>query len=60
VDDAYLLILEILEAFVHPDYIQGRAYFDIAILVTENVTFSEGIKPVFQGNLFNIICNFFI
>jgi hypothetical protein len=45
-DDAYLQILDILEAIVHPDYNHVTAYFDVAILVTENVTFSEGIKPV--------------
>jgi hypothetical protein len=45
-DDAYLQILDILEAIVHPDYNHVTAYFDVAILVTEKVTFSEGIKPV--------------
>jgi hypothetical protein len=45
-DDAYLQIFDILEAIVHPDYNLVTAYFDVAILVTENVTFSEGIKPV--------------
>jgi hypothetical protein len=46
-DDANLIILDILEATVHPEYIDKIAYFDIAILVTSHsVTFSRGILPV--------------
>jgi hypothetical protein len=45
-DDTNLLIVDILEAFVHPEYDQGKAYFDVAIFVIESVTFSRGISPV--------------
>jgi hypothetical protein len=45
-DDTNLLFLKILEATVHPLYNHKSAYFDIAVLVTEAVTFSKAIKPV--------------
>jgi hypothetical protein len=45
-DDANLIILDILEATVHPEYINDIAYYDIAILVTESVTYSRGIRPI--------------
>ena len=45
-DDGNLLILDILNYFKHPENDGVRAYFDVAILETENVTFSRGISPV--------------
>ncbi len=45
-DDSNLLILRILEAIVHPQFNHLSSYFDIAILVTESVTFSRAIKPI--------------
>jgi hypothetical protein len=45
-DDANLLILDILGAFKHPQYVGAQAYFDVAILETKNITFSRGIRPV--------------
>jgi len=35
-----------LKSFVHPDYDDNIAYYDVGILVTEVVTFSRRISPV--------------
>jgi hypothetical protein len=40
------MILDILDAFIHPKYVGAKAYFDVAILETKNISFSRGIKPV--------------
>ncbi len=45
-DDTNLLILDIQETIVHPDYDHESAYFDVAILVTERIRFTRGIRPV--------------
>jgi hypothetical protein len=46
VDDANLLILDILSISIHPDYNGVAAYFDVAVIKTKDVTFSEFIRPV--------------
>ncbi len=38
--------LEILKSIVHPDYNTQAVYYDVAILLTENVTFSKFIRPI--------------
>ncbi len=40
------LILDIQRVFLHPNYDRITAYFDIAVVVTGNVTFSDFINPV--------------
>ncbi len=40
------LILDIERVFLHPNYDRKTAYFDIAVVVTGNVTFSDFINPV--------------
>ncbi len=46
VDDTNLLILNILSISIHPDYNGVAAYFDVAVIKTKDVTFSEFIRPV--------------
>jgi len=38
--------VEILSGFLHPNYNNETAYYDVAVLVTEKVTFSRSISPV--------------
>jgi hypothetical protein len=40
------MILDILHFFIHPDYKEGIAYHDIAVLETENLNFTKAIRPV--------------
>ncbi len=40
------MILDILNFFIHPDYKEGIAYHDIAVLETENLNFTKAIRPV--------------
>jgi hypothetical protein len=40
------LFLEIKGVSVHPNYNGISAYFDIAVVKTENVTFSYFVRPV--------------
>jgi hypothetical protein len=45
-DDANLLILDIRSISKHPQYNGVAAYFDVAVIKTKDVTFSEFIRPV--------------
>ena len=40
------LILDIQRVFLHPNYDRKTAYYDIAVVVTGNVTFSYFITPI--------------
>ncbi len=45
-DDTFVTILDILKIFIHPDYNGITAYYDVAIIVTDIVTFSRRISPI--------------
>jgi hypothetical protein len=40
------LFLDIERVFLHPNYDNITAYFDIAVVFTGNVTFSDFITPI--------------
>ncbi len=51
------LILDIERVFLHPNYDRKTAYFDIAVVVTGNVTFSDFINPVcLPGSIAKAFC----
>ena len=45
-DDANLLVLDILNVDKHPQYNGVAAYYDVAVIETETVTFSYAIQPI--------------
>jgi L-asparaginase II len=45
VDDDAVAERRIEEIFIHPNYVKGRAYFDIALMKIEPVQFGIYIKP---------------
>ena len=45
-DDENALTLDIKEIFIHPKYVDGIAYFDVAILETEPLNLSASIQPI--------------
>jgi hypothetical protein len=45
-DDINLAILDIQDIAKHPQYNGITAYFDIAVIETDDVTFSKGVSPV--------------
>jgi hypothetical protein len=45
-DDGNAKNLRIVNKFIHPGYDGVASYFDIAILETEEITFSRAIRPV--------------
>ena len=49
-DDGNAKNLEIIKKFVHPNYDGIKSYFDVAILETEEITFSRAISPVCLPN----------
>ena len=40
------MTLDIREIFIHPKYVDGMAYFDVAILETEPLNVSSSIQPI--------------
>jgi hypothetical protein len=51
------LFLDIERVFLHPNYDRITAYFDIAVVVTGNVTFSKFINPVcLPGSIAKAFC----
>ena len=38
--------LSINKTFIHPSYDGASAYFDIAVILTDHVTFSRDIQPI--------------
>ena len=40
------MTLEIKEIFIHPKYVDGLAYFDVAILETVSLNISASILPI--------------
>jgi hypothetical protein len=45
-DDEFVQEVKITKITQHPQYVQGRAYFDIAVLETELVKFTENVRPI--------------
>jgi hypothetical protein len=45
-DDANLLFLDILNIDKHPQYNGVAAYYDVAVIETEKVAFSQAIRPI--------------
>jgi hypothetical protein len=41
-----LIILDILNTFIHPDYNGDTVYYDVAVLETKPLNFSGAIQPV--------------
>jgi len=39
-------VKSIINTFIHQDFKEGVSYYDIAILVTESITFSRWIGPI--------------
>ena len=50
-DDSYAFNVDILQSFPHPDYEKHKAYFDIAILKTEEIPFSILVNPICLPNV---------
>ncbi len=44
-DDDSVVEREIEEIFIHPKYIKGKAYFDIALLKVADLEFGIYIRP---------------
>ncbi len=40
------LILDVIQSQIHKNYTKGPAYFDVAVLTTNKIIFSEFISPV--------------
>ena len=40
------MVLNIKKIFIHPKYVTGLAYFDVAILETEPLNVSTSIQPI--------------
>ena len=38
--------LEINEVLVHPNYERGKAYFDVAVILTKSFEFTSFVQPV--------------
>jgi hypothetical protein len=51
------LILDIKAVSLHPDYDLKTAYFDIAVVETENVTFTNYISPVCLPGSVTKVCS---
>ena len=45
-DDGNVRVVEVVQSFVHPKYDSVKAYFDIAVLETEEVEFTRVIGPI--------------
>ena len=45
--------LDIIKIFVHPKFDGEASYFDVAILETEEITFSRAVRPVCLPNKIN-------
>jgi hypothetical protein len=45
-DDDFVQEVKITKITQHPEYVQGRAYFDIAVLETELVKFTANVRPI--------------
>ena len=50
-DDADVLILDIIDADIHPDYNDDTAYFDVGILKTALFEFNEVLLKLFTHEL---------
>jgi hypothetical protein len=51
------LILDIQAVFLHPNYDLKTAYFDIAIVETDAVTFTNNISPVCLPGSVTKVCS---
>ncbi len=45
-DDRGAIDLDILNSVAHPDFNREISYYDVAVLLTENITFSRFISPI--------------
>ena len=45
-DDGYVQQFDIKEIFVHPKFINGIAYYDIAVLEIPTVEFTLHVRPI--------------
>ncbi len=50
-DDGTAKNLDIIKKFIHPEFDGVASYFDVAILETEEITFSSKVKPVCLPNM---------
>ena len=41
-DDGDVKILDVLNAQIHPNFINSQVYFDVAVITTEPVAFQQG------------------
>ena len=49
-DDKFVQEFEIEKIYKHPKYIQGRAYYDIAVLKIPLVKFTARVRPICLPN----------
>jgi hypothetical protein len=45
-DDEFVQEVRITKITQHPEYVQGVAYYDIAVLETELVKFTGNVRPI--------------
>jgi hypothetical protein len=38
--------LDMKRIFIHPQYDGKSAYYDVAVVLTENINFSDSIRPI--------------
>ena len=66
-DDEFVQEVKITKITQHPQYENGKAYYDIAVLETELVTFSGNVRPIcmpsskdFSADKFKKVNNFLV
>ena len=50
VDDGLVQEFDIQEIFINPNYKDGLAYYDVAVLIIQNVEFTTHVRPVCLPN----------